>query len=203
MIDKLCWWGARDLLLLKAKQKFISHWTCFRCEAAPTGFTFEACCTNGPVSAVTERMFLSADVLSSLTGTPPQVQINLYRKKNPRTSSLSASIDHWIIKRMTSYPSSQRQPRLDSIFDSWPILTADIDPIQPLFILSAPFASEQISHISPDPPLSSPALPFSEMPFETGVEIFIHYHNPLVMSPEYIAILNHACFIITGHTLKT
>lgn len=28
----------------------------------------------------------------------------------------------------------------------------------------------------------------SQMPFETGAEIFIHYHNPLVISPEYIAI---------------
>lgn len=54
---------------------------------------------------------------------------------------------HWTIKQITSYSSSLRQPWLDSIFDSWPILTTSIDQIQALFILSASLVSEQMPRL--------------------------------------------------------
>lgn len=70
--------------------------------------------------------------------------------------------------------------------------TTSIDPIQPLFTLSVSLVSEQMYVYDILPRLSSTGLPsfphFSQVPFETGAKIFIHYHNPPVMSPEYIAI---------------
>lgn len=125
-------------------------------ESPPMGLTFEACCTNdnSPASDVTNPRFVPVSwgviITDRVTGTPPQVKINPYLgepKDMQFVTRYWPLLIHWTIKQMTSYSSSLRQPGLDSILDSWPILTTSIDQSQPLSILSAPLVSEQMPRL--------------------------------------------------------